>query len=632
MNKKVNKFVGLPLAVLTLATTMNIFSSGNTTKAYSDPGIWHIYTKNEVESIREEFNDKFKECKKQIDSLSSDGLRRKFTRELNQIKNASSKSQLFNLDRLVYSNYKSQINFLELLSEDLEVELENNKPSVDNSKVELEIETVNREKLAKDQEQSFQNTKANIRSLLLALSRNIDVCLKEVQDDSIRNAFSGSAITLNQEISMLIDSISCLELPDSIRNDDANKFDLNLEGFFSDVRLQYDSLKQRTDKLVKSASNASESIKRQIIAESKSRFQMNVADLHQKIVDEFVTHDMEQEYSQRVEKLKSDLLDIYGSLKKKVDDIKTMDDIEEVEQEITLFNAHFRRSVVSKNNVISRFRARQRAERQLEAKSDFNKQLELLRTGDIDISDVVGGYEKTIDAVKELLNSHRQRLETGKGIPPKGIILYGEPGTGKTTLVNAVAAAENLDLVLLKRSSKGIDMEAEIHNRFSEAKTKASNGDKLVVLLVDEIDALGSTRIPGKTDKETVALLAEIDDIKPSDGVVVVATTNMLNSVDDAVRRSGRLEEQREVPRPHECDIRKIFKIQFNGYRLENDMPLEELADNFVGRLRGCSGADLKRISERAVQFRLNQSSSKRLSDITIYVSDVEQAVSKLRV
>lgn len=543
---------------------------------------------------------------------------------MKQIRNDASKSQPFNLERLIFANYKKQIDRLESLIEDLEFS-ESSKSTTTAS-----FEDIINKKLIKDQDQSFRNFKASIRSSLSALARNVDVCLKEVQDDSIRNAFSNSSKSLNQEISSLIELLDKLTLSDEIRNDDVSKFESNLEGFFADIRLQYDSLKMRTDKLVKSASNASESIRRQIIAESKNRFQMTVSDLHQRVVDEFVTHGMEIEYSERIEKLKSDLLDIYKSLKQKVDSIKTMDDIEEVEQEVTLFNAHFRRSVVSKSNVISRYRARQRAERRLEAKSDFNKQLELLRTGEIEISDVVGGYEKTIDAVKDLFETHRQRLKTGKGIPSKGVILYGEPGTGKTTLVNAVTASENLDLVLLKRSSKGIDMEAEIHNRFSEAKTKASKGEKLVVLLIDEIDALGSTRIPGKTDKETVALLAEIDDIKPSDGVVIVATTNMLNSVDEAVRRSGRLEEHCEVPRPHEYDIRKIFKIQFNGYRLENDMPLEELADNFVGRLRGCSGADLKRIAERAIQYRLNQSSSKRLSDITIYISDVEQAVNKL--
>ena len=626
MSKKLNKMV----AFLTLAASVNVFLTSTPTKAYFDPGIWHIYNADDIDDIKEEYDEKFEECKKYIDVLKSDKLRRKYSRELKQIKNTVSKSQPFNLERLLFLNYKKQIDRLENLIEDLEFEFDGSELPK-NTTTDSE-DSINSKKLAKDQDQSFQNLKASIRSSLSALSRNIDVCLKEVQDDSIRSAFSNSAKTLNQEISSLTDSLDKLTLSDEIRNDDTNKFESNLDSFFSDIRLQYDSLKTRTDKLVKSASNASESIRRQIIAESKSRFQMTVSDLHQRIVDEFVTHDMENEYSERVEKLRADLLDIYASLKQKVDSVKTMDDIEEVEQEITLFNAHFRRSVVSKNNVISRYRARQRAERQLEAKSDFSKQLEFLRTGEIEISDVVGGYEKTIDAIKDLFETHRQRLKTGKGIPTKGLILYGEPGTGKTTLVNAVTASENLDLVLLKRSSKGIDMEAEIHNRFSEAKTKASKGEKLVVLLIDEIDALGSTRIPGKTDKETVALLAEIDDIKPSDGVVIVATTNMLNSVDEAVRRSGRLEEHCEVPRPHEYDVRKIFKIHFNGYRLENDMPLEELADNFVGRLRGCSGADLKRIAERAVQYRLNQSSSKRLSDITVYVSDVEQAVNKLRV
>lgn len=618
--------IGLSLGVLTVASSAGVMMNGNVVNAYSDPGIWHLYNKDEVEEIKREFNDRFKECKKKIDSLTSEGLRRKYSRELKQIKNSATKTQPFNLDRLVYSNYMKGIDYLDFLYEDVESEL-----GVTPSPV-APVEGQNKEKLSKDQNQAFENRRIGLRSALSALSRNIDVCLREAQEDSIRKAFANSAENLTREISSVLASLSSLSLPDEIRNDDPAKFDSNLDSFFSDISLQYESLQKRTDKLVRSASNASEHIKNQIIAESKSRFQMNISDLHQKVVDEFVTHDMEEEYSRRIERLKNDLLEIHGVMKNKADQIKTMDDVEELEQDLALFDANFRRSVVSKNNVIARFRARQRAERQLEAKSDFNKQLEFLRTGDLELSDVVGGYERTIEGVKGLLNAHRQRLATGKGIPPKGMILYGEPGTGKTTLVNALAAAENLDMVLLKRSTKGIDMEAEIHNRFSEAKTKASNGEKLVVLLADEIDALGSTRIPGKTDKETVALLAEIDDIKPSDGVVVIATTNMLNSVDEAVRRSGRLEEQCEVPRPHECDIRKIFKIQFSGYRLENDMSLDELADNFVGRLRGCSGADLRRIAERAVQFRLGQSSSRRLSDITIYVSDVEQAVSRLRV
>jgi len=626
--KGLDKHVSKKIASLMLGTLAagSAASVGgmNSASAYNDPGFMHIYKKQEVEDIKKEFENLVSKCREKVLKIRDAEKRGEYESDLDEAEAKSRKN--FFLDRQKYRNYASLIDNLEITAKkinryiDSQSEAREETPDNDNKDV------------LKNQDQAFQNYKINLRTGLSMINKNLEICMRDVQDVSIGEVFGKAVEDVKSDIKSEMEKVDAMVLPDDIRNDNIEIFNANLDAYFSDVKLQLDSLKYRSDKLVKDVTSASESIKKQVLAEARDRFSNQFREIEQKIADEFTSQDIEDEYLTRIEELRREVTESHKKLGSLIDKMESIDNIQEIEREFTLFNARFTRAISSKNDVVNRFREKQKAERKLEAKSDFNKQLELLRSGQLKLDQVVGGYENAIKNIEELIDAHVQRSKTGKGIPPKGMILYGEPGTGKTTLVNSVAAANKLDLVLLKRSTDGTDMEVEIRKCFNEAKTLAAGGEKTVVLLIDEIDALGSTRIPGKTDKETVALLAQLDALKPSDGVVVLATTNMLTSVDNAVKRSGRLEELCEVSRPQEDEIRKILKISFNGYKLEGQMPLDEFVDHFVGRLRGCCGADIKRVAERAVQHRIKESASKRLSDITLYITDVEKAISLLQV
>ncbi len=627
--KSLDKHVSKKIASLVLGTLAAGSAAGvggmNSASAYTDPGFMHIYKKQEVADIKKEFEEHVKDCRNDVQKILDAGKRNEFDAEIMQLEMNSRKN--FFLDRQKFRNYANLINDLDVLK----FKIKSYISSQAEAKEEKPEDNDNKDVL-KNQDQAFQNYKINLRTGLSMINKNLEVCMRDVQDISIDEAFGKAVEGTKSDIKAEIEKLDAMVLPDDIRNDNIEIFNTNLDAYFSDVKLQLDSLKYRSDKLVKDITSASDSIKKQVLAESRDRFSNQVREIEQKITDEFTSQDIEDEYLTRIEELRREVTESHKKLSSLIDKMESIDNIQEIEREFTLFNARLARAISSKNDVVNRFREKQKAERKLEAKSDFNKQLELLRSGQLKLDQVVGGYENAIKNIEELIDAHVQRSKTGKGIPPKGMILYGEPGTGKTTLVNSVAAANKLDLVLLKRSTDGTDMEVEIRKCFNEAKTLAAGGEKTVVLLIDEIDALGSTRIPGKTDKETVALLAQLDALKPSDGVVVLATTNMLTSVDNAVKRSGRLEELCEVSRPQEDEIRKILKISFNGYKLEGQMPLDEFVDHFVGRLRGCCGADIKRIAERAVQHRIKESASKRLSDITLYITDVEKAISLLQI
>ncbi len=229
--------------------------------------------------------------------------------------------------------------------------------------------------------------------------------------------------------------------------------------------------------------------------------------------------------------------------------------------------------------------------------------MEVIERPKVRYSDV-GGLEEQIREIREVVELPLKYpgLFRELGIePPKGILLYGPPGCGKTLLAKAVAgetSATFISLVASELAQKFVGEGARIvRELFTFARKKAP-----AIILIDEIDAIASKRVDMGTSGEReihrtlTQLLAELDGFDPLDKVKVIATTNRLDILDPALLRPGRFDRVIEVPLPNLRGRFEIFKIHTRRMKLGNDVNLEELAK----LTEGATGADIKAICTEA--------------------------------
>ncbi|MGC8975168.1 MAG: AAA family ATPase, partial [Thermoprotei archaeon] len=215
----------------------------------------------------------------------------------------------------------------------------------------------------------------------------------------------------------------------------------------------------------------------------------------------------------------------------------------------------------------------------------------------------VGGLKEQIRELREVVELPLKNPDLFRemGIePPKGVLLYGPPGCGKTLLAKAVAGESNatfISLVASELAQKFVGEGARIVREvFSFARKKAP-----AIVLIDELDAIGAKRLDVGTSGEReihrtlTQLLAELDGFEPLDNVKVLATTNRIDILDPALLRPGRFDRLIEVPLPDLQGRLEIFKIHTRNMRIR-DVDLESLA-----RLtEGASGADIRAICTEA--------------------------------
>lgn len=228
--------------------------------------------------------------------------------------------------------------------------------------------------------------------------------------------------------------------------------------------------------------------------------------------------------------------------------------------------------------------------------------------------DVLGGLKKQVQEIKEVveLPMIKPELFVSLGIdPPKGILLHGPPGTGKTMLAKAVATSANctfIEIVASELVQKFIGEGAKlVRDVFKLAREKAPS-----IIFIDEIDALASERLDIGTSGERevhrtfMQLLTEIDGFNNLDNVKVIAATNRFDALDAAILRPGRFDRLIEVPLPDEKSRLEILKIHSSRMKLNNvDL------DFLTNKTDGFSGADLKAVCTEAGYFAIRSNRSK---------------------
>uniref|UniRef100_A0A669DDP4 Transitional endoplasmic reticulum ATPase n=1 Tax=Oreochromis niloticus TaxID=8128 RepID=A0A669DDP4_ORENI len=234
--------------------------------------------------------------------------------------------------------------------------------------------------------------------------------------------------------------------------------------------------------------------------------------------------------------------------------------------------------------------------------------------------DDIGGCRKQLAQIKEMVELPLRHPGLFKAIgvkPPRGILLYGPAGTGKTLVARAVANETGAFFFLINgpeiMSKLAGESESNLRKAFEEAENNAP-----AIIFIDELDAIAPKRekTHGEVERRIVSqLLTLMDGLKQRAHVIVMAATNRPNSVDPALRRFGRFDREIDIGIPDSTGRLEILQIHTKNMKLAQDVDLERIATETHGHV----GADLAALcSEAALQAIRKKMTLIDLEDETI--------------
>ncbi|RWW37414.1 hypothetical protein BHE74_00057477 [Ensete ventricosum] len=218
--------------------------------------------------------------------------------------------------------------------------------------------------------------------------------------------------------------------------------------------------------------------------------------------------------------------------------------------------------------------------------------------------DDVGGVRKQMAQIRELVELPLRHPQLFKSIgvkPPKGILLYGPPGSGKTLIARAVANETGAFFFCINgpeiMSKLAGESESNLRKAFEEAEKNAPS-----IIFIDELDSIAPKRekTHGEVERRIVSqLLTLMDGLKARSHVIVIGATNRPNSIDPALRRFGRFDREIDIGVPDEVGRLEVLRIHTKNMKLAEDVDLERIAKDTHGYV----GADLAALcTEAALQ------------------------------
>ena len=264
-----------------------------------------------------------------------------------------------------------------------------------------------------------------------------------------------------------------------------------------------------------------------------------------------------------------------------------------------------------------------------------------LETPDVKWSDIGGleGVKKELQEAVEWPLKYPDLYDKIGYSMPKGLLLYGPSGTGKTLLAKAVATESEANFISVRGPellSKWVgESERGVREVFRRARQAAP-----CVIFFDEIDALAPTRGTGGdsmvTERVVSQLLTELDGIQSLNGVVVLAATNRIDIVDQALLRAGRFDKLIQIPMPDKDARKEILKIHMKGVPVVKDVDVDRLTE----MTEGFSGADMASLTNTAVSIVLQkfiskypkpEDAKKHVEEAVVEMSHFLQAIEKVR-
>ncbi|HUS79433.1 MAG TPA: CDC48 family AAA ATPase [Patescibacteria group bacterium] len=220
----------------------------------------------------------------------------------------------------------------------------------------------------------------------------------------------------------------------------------------------------------------------------------------------------------------------------------------------------------------------------------------------------IGGLHEEIRRVREMVELPLRHPEVFQRLgmdPPKGVLLHGPPGCGKTLLARAVANESEANFYAINgpeiMSKFYGESEANLRQMFEDAEKNTPS-----ILFIDEIDAIAPKRseVTGEVERRVVAqLLASMDGLKGRGNLIVIGATNRPEDIDSALRRPGRFDREIEIGIPDRQDRYEILQIHTRGMPLTTDVELKHIAEI----THGYNGADLEALSREAAMKALRR-------------------------
>ncbi|MBE9049015.1 ATP-dependent zinc metalloprotease FtsH [Nostocales cyanobacterium LEGE 11386] len=246
----------------------------------------------------------------------------------------------------------------------------------------------------------------------------------------------------------------------------------------------------------------------------------------------------------------------------------------------------------------------------------------------VQFTDVAGVDEAKaeLEEIVDFLKNAAKYTRLGAKIP-KGVLLVGPPGTGKTMLAKAIAGEASVPFFSIS-GSEFIELfvgvgASRVRDLFEQAKQQAP-----CIVFIDELDALGKSRggagqiMGGNDEREQTLnqLLSEMDGFDANTGVIIIAATNRPEVIDPALRRPGRFDRQVVVDRPDKSGREAILKVHARNVKLADDVDLSIIA----ARTPGFAGADLANLVNEAALLAARQNRQ------AVFMADFNEAIERL--